>query len=670
MAENNSTASEFKPYISAKDFIPEFTLKAVILGAIFGVIFGASSVYLGLKVGMTVSASIPIAVLAISVFKKIGNATILENNIVQTIGSAGESVAAGVVFTIPALLFLPGGMAYFQYFQIFVLALAGGILGVLFMIPLRRALIVKEHGTLPYPEGTACADVLIAGEKGGNLAKKVYYGLGIAFLYKLFMSILGLWKDVPTFVFGRKSALPNGTINGEITPELLGVGYIIGPRIAGIMVAGGVLSWIVLIPLITLMGDKLTAVFPPGTKLISNMSPSEIWNSYIRYIGAGAVTFGGLVTLVKSIPTIVSAFSDSFKDIKSNRANKQNNVVEEKERTSKDIPISIVLGGSLLLVIFMALIPTIPTNLLSSIMVVVFGFFFVTVSSRIVGLIGSSSNPVSGMTIATLMATSLIFVGIGWTGDVYEPLALVVGSIVCIAVANAGSTSQDLKTGYLVGATPVKQQVGLIIGVLVSVVAIGFTLLLLERTVGIGQITAQHPEPLPAPQAILMATVIKGLLSQNLPWALVLIGMGISLVMELSGVSSLAFAVGAYLPLSTTTPIFVGGIIKWFVDKRKKSEESETGPGALFSSGLIAGGAITGILVAVLIGWTVGHDASGNAITFIETVHRTVLSIFGGSGTGTFADSLGGWGDVLGLIFFGLLSYMLYKIAMGKEDKI
>ncbi len=670
MAENKSPTSEFKPYISAKDFIPEFTLKAVILGAIFGIIFGASSVYLGLKVGMTVSASIPIAVLAISVFKKFGNATILENNIVQTIGSAGESVAAGVVFTIPALLFLPGGMAYFKYFQIFVLALAGGILGILFMIPLRRALIVKEHGVLPYPEGTACADVLIAGEKGGNLAKKVYYGLGIAFLYKLFMSIFGLWKDVPTFVFGRKSALPNGTINGEITPELLGVGYIIGPKIAGIMVAGGVLSWIVLIPLITLLGDKLSTVFPPGTMLISNMSPDEIWNNYIRYIGAGAVTFGGLVTLIKSIPTIVSAFTDSFKDIKSNRANKQNKVVQEIERTSRDLPLSVVLGGSLLLVVFMALIPSIPTNFLSSIMVVIFGFFFVTVSSRIVGLIGSSSNPVSGMTIATLMATSLIFVGIGWTGDFYEPLALVVGSIVCIAVANAGSTSQDLKTGFLVGATPVKQQIGLIIGVLVSVVAVGFTLLLLERTVGVGTMTAQHPDPLPAPQAILMATVIKGLLSQNLPWALVIIGMGLSLVMELSGVSSLAFAVGAYLPLSTTTPIFVGGIIKWVVDKRKKSEESETGPGALFSSGLIAGGAITGILVAVLIGWTVGHDASGNPISFISKVHHTVLGFFSSSTAATFADSLGGWGDVLGLICFGLLSFMLYKIALSKEDSI
>ncbi|MHB9011378.1 MAG: OPT family oligopeptide transporter, partial [Ignavibacteriaceae bacterium] len=490
MAEKKSTSTEFKPYIPANEVIPEFTLKAIILGAIFGIIFGAASVYLGLKVGLTVSASIPIAVLAISIFKKIGKSTILENNIVQTIGSAGESIAAGVVFTLPALLFLPGGRAYFQYFQIFVLALSGGILGILFMIPLRRSLIVKEHGVLPYPEGTACADVLVAGEKGGNLAKKVYYGLGIAFLYKLLMSIFGLWKDVPTYVFGRKSALPNGTINGEITPELLGVGYIIGPKISGIMVAGGVLSWIVLIPLITLLGDSLTTVFAPGKVLISQMSASDIWSNYIRYIGAGAVTFGGIVTLIKSLPTIINAFKDSFKDFKESRSNKANNVEEEvKLRTAKDMPLIFVLGGSVVLILFMALIPNIPTNFLSSIMVVVFGFFFVTVSSRIVGIIGSSSNPISGMTIATLMATSLIFVGIGWTGSFYEPLALVVGSIVCIASANAGATSQDLKTGYIVGATPVKQQIGLIIGVLASVVAIGFTLLLLEKTVGIGQIT-------------------------------------------------------------------------------------------------------------------------------------------------------------------------------------
>lgn len=660
MAESNSSETKFKPYTAPSDLIPEFTPKAIILGAIFGIIFGAATVYLGLKVGLTVSASIPIAVLAIAVFKKIGKSTILENNIVQTIGSAGESVAAGVVFTIPALLFLPGGEEYFHYFQIFVLALAGGILGVLFMIPLRRSLIVKEHAVLPYPEGTACADVLIAGEKGGNLAKKVYYGLGIAFLYKFFMSILGLWKDIPAYIFSRKSALPNGTINGEITPELLGVGYIIGPKIAGIMVAGGVLSWLVLIPLITLLGDNLTTVFAPGTKLISQMSPSEIWSNYIRYIGAGAVTFGGIVTLIKSFPTIISAFKDSFADLKENRANSKNNTKTVKIRTEKDIPLVFVLVGSVLLVLFMTLIPNIPTNFLSAIMIVVFGFFFVTVSSRIVGIIGSSSNPISGMTIATLMATSLIFVGVGWTGNVYQPIALVVGSIVCIASANAGATSQDLKTGYIVGATPVKQQIGLLIGVLASVVVIGFTLLLLNNTLGIGPITEVHSNPLPAPQATLMATVIKGLLSQNLPWGLVIIGMGIAAVMELSGVRSLPFAVGAYLPLSTSSPIFIGGLIKWFVDSKKKSkvEESEIGPGALFSSGLIAGGALTGILIAILIGTPFGVDASGKEIYLIDKLN-----------TG-FAENLGAAGDLVSLVLFAALAFILFRFAMSKEEKI
>jgi putative OPT family oligopeptide transporter len=658
MADTNSSKSNFKPYISPSDFIPEFTPKAIILGAIFGIIFGAATVYLGLKVGLTVSASIPIAVLAIAVFKKIGKSTILENNIVQTIGSAGESVAAGVVFTIPALLFLPGGEAYFQYFQIFVLALAGGLLGVLFMIPLRRSLIVKEHGILPFPEGTACADVLIAGEKGGNLAKKVYYGLGVAFLYKFFMSIIGLWKDVPAYIFSRKSSLPNGTINGEITPELLGVGYIIGPKIAGIMVAGGVLSWLVLIPLITLLGDHLVTAYPPATKLISEMSPSEIWSNYIRYIGAGAVTFGGIVTLIKSFPTIISAFRDSFADLKENRANTKTNTKAVKLRTEKDIPLVFVLGGSVLLVLFMTLIPNIPTNFMSAIMIVIFGFFFVTVSSRIVGIIGSSSNPISGMTIATLMATALIFVGVGWTGDVYQPIALVVGSIVCIASANAGATSQDLKTGYIVGATPVKQQIGLLIGVLASVVVIGFTLLLLNNTLGIGAITENHPNPLPAPQATLMATVIKGLLSQNLPWALVLVGMGIAAVMELSGVRSLPFAVGAYLPLSTSSPIFIGGLVKWIVDKKKnsKKEESEIGPGALFSSGLIAGGALTGILIAILIGAPFGTDAAGKEISIMDKLNTGI------------SQSLGASGDIISLILFAGLALILFKFATSKES--
>jgi putative OPT family oligopeptide transporter len=666
MAEPDNTPAEHKPYISASEFIPEFTPKAIILGAIFGIIFGAASVYLGLKVGLTVSASIPIAVLAISIFKKIGKATILESNIVQTIGSAGESVASGVVFTIPALLFLAGGINYFQYFQIFVLAFVGGILGVLFMVPLRKSLIVKEHGKLPYPEGTACADVLIAGEKGGKLAQKVYYGLGIAFLYKLLMSVFALWKDTPGYIFDRKSALPNGTINAEITPELLGVGYIIGPRISGIMVAGGILSWVVLIPLITMLGDGLlTPVLPEKVKLISQMSAVDIWNKYIRYIGAGAVTFGGVMTLIKTLPTIVSAFTDSFKNLKEQRSNPKGVI----KRTEREMPMVFVLVGSLVLIVFMALIPNIPTNILSSIMIVVFGFFFVTVSSRIVGLIGSSSNPISGMTIATLMATSLVFVGLGWTGDHYQPIALVVGSIVCIASANAGATSQDLKTGYIVGATPVKQQLGLLIGVLVSVVAIGFTLLLLNNSLGIGEKTLEHPHALPAPQATLMATVIKGLLSHNLPWALVLIGMGISAVMELCGVSSLAFAVGAYLPLSSTTPIFVGGMVKWFIERKAKDKsaaESELGPGALFSSGLIAGGALTGIVIAALIGAPAGKGPDGKDMNWLDKLNGMVGGKLDSATNGFLSNN----GDLLGIIAFAVLGIILYSYARGRKGEL
>ncbi len=645
--------SSFQPYISAKDFIPEFTPKAILLGSLLGIIFGAATVYLGLKVGLTVSASIPIAVLAISIFKKLGKATILESNIVQTIGSAGESVAAGVVFTVPALLFLEGGAQYFEYFQIFVLALVGGFLGVLFMIPLRRSLIVKEHGNLPYPEGTACADVLVAGEKGGSLAQKVYYGLGIAFLYKVLMSILGFWKDTPTVVFGKKSALPNGTINGEITPELLGVGYIIGPRIAGVMVAGGVLSWLVLIPLITLIGSGLSVPFPPETqRLVADMSPSEIWSRYIRYIGAGAVTFGGVITLIKTLPTIVSAFRDSLADLRNSR----NGQVVEQSRTEKDLPLVWVLVGSAALIVLMAFLPNMPMNLLSALLVIVFGFFFVTVASRIVGLIGSSSSPVSGMTIATLMATSLIFLGLGWTDDAYQPIALVVGAVVCIASANAGATSQDLKTGFLVGGTPIKQQLGLMIGVTASSIAIGFTVLLLERTLGVGEATLQHPNPLPAPQATLMATVIKGLLSQNLPWGLVIAGMGIAAVVELCGISSLAFAVGAYLPLSTTSPIFIGGLVKWFVERKEKSktEESEIGPGALFSSGLIAGGAITGIIIAAMLGYTVGTTLEGTPISLLSK-----LRLFDPEAMGVF-------GDMGGLVAFSVLTIILWLYARKK----
>jgi len=658
MAERKSAGgSTFQPFVSAERVIPEFSLKAIVLGAVFGIIFGAATVYLALKAGLTVSASIPIAVLAIAVFKRFGKSTILENNIVQTIGSAGESIAAGVVFTIPALIFLSGGESYFNYFNILTLATVGGILGVLFMIPLRRSLIVKEHGVLPYPEGTACAEVLVAGEKGGSLAGKVFAGLGIATLYKSLMSIFGFWKDLPSFVTSRSSAYPNATLNGEITPEYLGVGYIIGPRIAGIIVAGGVLSWLGLIPLITFIGDGLQNALKPGVgdKLISQMSPSEIYRGYVRYIGAGAVAAGGLLTLIRTLPTIVSAFRESFKSLRLRKTG----VVAA--RTERDIPITYVIFGSLALIFIVALLPqlpgTFPGTLLMGVLVVVFGFFFVTVSSRIVGIVGSSSNPISGMTIATLMATCLIFVSIGWTGSVYQALALSVGGIVCVAAANAGATSQDLKTGYIVGATPVYQQLGLIIGVMASVFVIGWTLQTLDGSMQyMGIQHAIGTEKMPAPQATLMATIIKGLLGQDLPWGLVFVGMFMSVVVELCGVRSLPFAVGAYLPLSTTAPIFVGGMMKWLVDRAsKRTEESEVSSGMLYSTGLVAGGSITGILIAMLRGITFMENG-------VEVSLSDKLNFFHGW------EGLGAGADLIGLIFFAALCFMLFRVGIKKLE--
>lgn len=657
MAESKD--HQFRPFIAASEIIPEFSLKAILLGAIFGIIFGAATVYLALRAGLTVSASIPIAVLAIAVFKRLGKSTILENNIVQTIGSAGESVAAGVVFTIPALLFMAGGEDYFHYFNIFTLALAGGILGVLFMIPLRRSLIVKEHGVLPYPEGTACAEVLVAGEKGGSFAGKVFAGLGIAFLYKSLMSILGLWKDVPAYVTSRNAAYPNATLNAEITPEYLGVGYIIGPRIAGNIVAGGVLSWLVLIPLFSLIGEGLQSVLKPGVgdKLISQMSPSEIYRGYVRYIGAGAVAAAGLITLIRTLPTIVSAFRESFASLRDLKAGK------ELTRTERDIPITWVIAGSLLLVLIVAILPqlpgTFPGTLLMGLLVVLFGFFFVTVSSRIVGIIGSSSNPISGMTIATLMATCLIFISLGWTGEAYQALALSVGAIVCIAAANAGATSQDLKTGYLVGATPVYQQLGLVAGVLASVFVIGWTLQTLDSSMRFeGVEHAVGTAKYAAPQATLMATIIKGLLAQDLPWGLVFVGMFISIVVELCGVRSLSFAVGAYLPLSTTAPIFVGGMMKALVDRLTgQKEESELSAGMLYSSGLVAGGSLTGIAIALLSGIpkTVMVEGQPKEISLMQWLVDGI-GIHGW-------ESLGAFADLIGLVMFGLLCFLLLRAA-------
>lgn len=651
----------FQPFVPASQNIAEFTTRAIVLGVIFGIIFGASTVYLALRAGLTVSASIPIAVLAIAVFKKLGKSTILENNIVQTIGSAGESIAAGVVFTIPALLFLAQGEAFFTYFNVLTLSIVGGIIGVLFMIPLRRALIVKEHGTLPYPEGTACAEVLVAGERGGAMAGRVFRGLGIAFLYKSAMSILGLWKEAPGYVTSRAAAYPNATVHGEITPEYLGVGYIIGPRIAGNLVAGGVLTALVLVPLISIIGDGLTSVLRPGVgeKLISEMSATEIRLGYARYIGAGAVAAAGLITLIRTLPTISSAFRESFgalADIKAGRA---------PARTERDIPITWVLGGSLALVLIVAIMPqlpgTFPGTLLMGLLVVVFGFFFVTVSSRITGIIGNSSNPISGMTIATLMATCLLFVAIGWTGEVYQALALSVGGIVCIAAAEAGATSQDLKTGYIVGATPVSQQIGLVIGVVTSAFAVGWTLQTLDASMRFeGVQHAIGTDRFAAPQATLMATIIKGLLAQDLPWGMVFVGAFISVVVELCGVRSLSFAVGAYLPLSTTAPIFVGGALKGIMDSMtgRKTEETEVTSGMLYSTGLVAGGSLTGIAIALLAGIPI--TVGGQEISILTWV----LDQVGVHGW----QQLGGIADLIGLVMFSALCFLLFRAAMEKLD--
>jgi putative OPT family oligopeptide transporter len=596
----------FQPYVPAGQSPAEFTVRAVVLGVMFGLLFAASTVYLALRAGLTVSASIPIAVLAISVLKRLGGSTILENNIVQTIGSAGESVAGGVVFTIPALIFLmPFGPGYFTYVQITMLTFAGGILGVLMMVPLRRALIVKEHGVLPYPEGTACAEVLIAGEKGGKLAALVFGGLGIGALWKALGAIFNLFRTEIGYSAPRTSQFPNATINVDVSPEYLGVGYVIGPRIAGTMFAGGVFSWLVLLPLLSLLGAQLTEPFPPihpnfannpltgRPFLIAEMSPGQLWSAYIRYIGAGAVLAAGLITLARTIPTIVASARGSLRGL-SDAAG-----TSVERRTERDIPMAVVLGGSLLLAIFLTVAPGLPMrgNVVAAVLILIFGFFFATVSSRITGLIGSSSNPISGMTIATLILTCVLFVALGWTGDIYSPIALSVGAIVCIAASVAGATSQDLKTGYLVGATPRSQQIGLMIGVVASTLVVGITVLYMHRVFGIGSAAV------PAPQATLMATIISGLLNQNLPWGLVLTGVFLSITLELCGVRSLTFAVGAYLPIATTAPIFTGGMVRAWVEHRTAAgQDSDVSSGTLFSSGLIAGGSIAGILYAVLVG--------------------------------------------------------------------
>lgn len=666
---------EFKPFIAASEKIKEFTLGPILMGVVLGILFGASSLYLALKVGMTVSASIPVAVLSITLFKGLSNlfgfrkATILENNMVQTTGSAGESIAFGVAVTMPALLILGYDL---DLERIMTVSILGGLLGVLMMIPLRQALIVKEHGKLIYPEGTACAEVLIVGEKGGSSGKIVFGGFFLGLFYKFFNVGMRLWKDVPEKVF---SFFKGSAVSAEVSPELLGVGYIIGLRTSAIMMGGGVLSSFVLIPMIVLFGENLAAPLFPAKTLIKDMAIHDIWRNYVLYIGAGAVAAGGIISLFQSLPTIIHGAKSGLASVMGNK-----NVSEAKVRTNDDLPFSVVIIGTLLMVIGLWFAPALHINLFSALMIIVFGFLFVTVSSRLTGEIGSSSNPISGMTVATLLLTCLMFLAVGWVGPEYRVGALSIAAVVCIAASNGGTTSQDLKTGFLVGATPKYQQIGLLIGALTSAIVIGYSLKLLndastvysrkvpefvvqdisvlkEKQFVMGpeksqdqaeyfvyQVTDQSDASVlnvlspgkylvneagkvtylvdpgingvlnkrddgtsvtkyEAPKARLMSLIIDGILTQKLPWGLVLLGVALALVLELCGISALPFAVGVYLPISASTPIFIGGVVRHLVERKQKTPQSEaeaeTGSGVLFSSGLIAGGAIAGILLAL-----------------------------------------------------------------------
>jgi putative OPT family oligopeptide transporter len=741
MATAPTVKPVFKPFVPATETRPELTIRALLLGAGFAWLFGAVTVYVGLRAGLTVAASIPISVLSISILRAFGRASILENNIVQTTGNAGQSIASGVIFTLPALVFLGFDL---EASRIFALALFGGWLGVLFMIPLRRQLIVEEHGTLIYPEGTACADVLMAGERGGSFASRVFLGLGIGGLYTLFQNdnLFGLWPATPKrdFDFGSQHLLKGGSIRADCTPEYLGVGYIIGARVSAIMLAGGVFSWLVLMPAIYFFGSHLSGPLYPGIVPVSQMSPSDLWRTYVRPMGAGAVAAAGLITLVRTLPTIASALSQGFKKGGSKLA------AALPSRTDHDFPPSVVFGGSGILIVLMFLFlqfKPVPgayvgplANLAAALLIVVFGFLFVTVSARIVGIVGSSASPVSGMTIATLMATSAIFLVKGWTAPAFGALAITIGGVVCIAASNAGDTSQDLKTGYLIGATPWKQQLALMIGVIVCIFSIGATLnamnvgleqfqrmpkpialslaslpdgvqskgqftrdtvsltshngdtqakeqltgarqYILLNAIGsntiedgkylynpaTGQVEVQWiqgigSEKAAAPQGRLMATVINGILSRKLPWTLVLLGVALVIVVELLGVRSLTFAVGAYLSIATTLAIFVGGVMRWMVDRAVAKHRlansipgdelasEEISPGSLYASGLIAAGGIVGLLgVCARLAEGVSESRGGHWQLF------------------RFNDQNPMYHDWIGVLMFALLAYSLYYFA-------
>jgi putative OPT family oligopeptide transporter len=765
----NPYLASFRPYIPASVNLRELTVLPIIVGTLLGIVFGASSLYLVLKTGLTVSASIPVAVISITLFRalsKMGlrDATILENNIVQTAGSAGESIAFGVGVTMPAIMILGFDL---EFTRVMLVAVLGGLLGILMMIPLRRALIVQQHGLLKYPEGTACAEVLKAGasdesraaahsEAGASVsdvrALPIFTGLGIGFVYYAAYQAFKIWKDIPSRVFG--GVFNGGSIAAEINPALLGVGYIIGPRIASIMCAGGVLAYLVLIPAIKFFGSAMTTALPPGRIPISQMDPDGIRGAYVLYIGAGAVAAGGIISMMRSLPTIWHGLRGGLSDLRGGQAARAGLV-----RTDQDLSMKFVLGGIFALLAMIVLFPQLGLhwNLLGAILIVAFGFLFVTVSSRLTGEIGSSSNPISGMTVATLLLTCLIFLLVGWTGPSYYVTALSIGGIVCIAASNGGTTSQDLKTGFLVGSTPKHQQTAILIGALASALVLGPILLKLNDAgtvyvplannseitfpadfrVDPSQLQMENGQPkterlsgsqgvddpaayhvwfraesdegnaekflvndqgvpvymadpaingthkvrpdgttvtkFDAPKATLMSYIIKGILNRKLPWALVLLGVMIAIVLEMSGIPSLAFAVGVYLPLSSSSPIFIGGLIRWLVDKyvRKKFDrddltedqlvaEGDKSPGVLMASGYIAGAALAGIIYAFLNGLP---SLSG----FNKTLDEWATS------SNPFYN--GPWADLLSLIPFAIISVLLYLagrevILAGKKGRV
>ncbi|OUQ27299.1 oligopeptide transporter, OPT family [Lachnoclostridium sp. An131] len=580
--------SEFKPYVPADKIVPEFTVTSVLIGLILAVVFGAANAYLGLIVGMTVSASIPAAVISMGIIRVIlRRDSILENNMVQTIGSAGESLAAGAIFTLPALFLWAeeGKIEFPSILTIFLIALFGGVLGVCFMVPLRQALIVEEHGTLPFPEGTACAEVLLAGEEGGSKAGTVFKGLGLAAAYKFIADGLKVFPSEIGYAF---KGYAGSQIGIQVLPSLAGVGFICGPKIASYMFAGGTLSWFVLMPLIALFGGD--AVIFPGTDPISSMAPGDLWGSYIKYIGAGAVAAGGMISLIKTFPLIIRTFKQAMASMSKKHAS-------SSLRTEQDLPMPLLLGTIVVIAILIWLVPTFPVNPIGALIVVIFGFFFASVSSRMVGLIGSSNNPVSGMAIATLIIATLVLKATGTVGTTGMVGAIAIGGIICIVAAIAGDTSQDLKAGFIVGATPKKQQIGELLGVVVSALSVGFVLYLLNEAWGYGT------EDLPAAQATMMKMLVEGIMNAELPWGLILTGVFIAIAVEILKVPVMPFAVGMYLPFSLSAGIMAGGAVRFIVERIKgsdKERKERTDRGVLFTSGLIAGEGIIGILLAVL----------------------------------------------------------------------